>query len=184
MTQEFIQSLKNNLFENNGIKKSIIVRELSNAVNGGSEKQIARELVELCKDKKICKNLCIIFSSIGIYNAYQWKFSEKTSSFPHWDDRNKASQEFSYKHEDMFLNMFIKNAGFRFPLKENLEYKCFEKDMEMTRELRVSDFFKEIEYYECDHHTLQQCIMRVLCVTFSELGIETEMLENAWFPYI
>lgn len=132
-------------------------------------------------NKQDLQDVCVIASICCIHLAYTYA---KCEHFDHWDDRNRASSEWSYKHKDDFLNLFQGLTGSEFPWKpaEHREERYFLGDIaakELSENIR-----KGITRWTQCHPTLQQRMIGVFGKVLVKANAEGFTEDDVHFPYI
>lgn len=174
------EALKQDLFAKDGTYVGILnaIGDLENSF-GNREKEI-KELV--FEDQEAWRGFVVLASGCALLMAYQWEADERHSYRPHWDERNAASQEFCHNCQSLFEDIFREYSGRSFPYRKNMTYeRGLLYDTTLSYE---SDFYRELEDFNIQHHTIQQKMIGTFCRILGENGIYPDLLADKYFPFI
>lgn len=178
--EELIKVLKDDMFLNHGVYHGIL-KEIGNRENcfGDGMKDVSSEILH---DKDAFKGFAILASTCAIFMAYSWESDARYSRSPHWDERKSASEEFCFRNQNTFLEIFEEYADFPFPFKREVTY-----DKGFVRETTLcpySALYQEMNDFVNEHSTIKQKMMGMFCRVLSDGGVKTDLLSKAGFPFI
>ncbi len=125
--------------------------------NFGFKKQ---EVIDAVIEAGLKKEFELLIALCAIYMGYTWECEERNGcTSPHWDERMRASQGFSYSNLNFFEDLFEKTTGSKFPWSPNKQGMYFDKDQWLDRTDKIK--YEMLYPFYTEHSTLKQTMFRM-----------------------